>query len=312
MSNPINKENFELIFFQLFEGGFDAEEEKELLSKIANDSFLAFEWENWKKAKLPTDDTAYYEANFTEFFDGIKNEAAIFSQEIQENPKRKIIPLFFMLSSIAACLLIAFIIITYSKGFTSDSSAAATTAVRPVTESTQDDNNINSISPLEYEEDLPEKKTNDETEKIAQTKVQILDTKISATINLGARVVSTSSERHAEEGITRSTNPLDTAKEQASLIISNSYMDDILKEIDTTNAPTVLLAEASPKRKLTFKVEKSNLPPKIILTSLAQLSDLNIDVSTLMEDQKVFVVRSDDGLFLRLEKDGGEIYVALR
>jgi len=89
MSNPINKENYEIIFFQLIEGEYGAADEKRLLEEIANDSFLAFERENWNKAKLYDNDTTDFETNFTEFFEGIKTEAAILNQPIAEEKESK-------------------------------------------------------------------------------------------------------------------------------------------------------------------------------------------------------------------------------
>jgi len=97
-----------------------------------------------------------------------------------------------------------------------------------------------------------------------------------------------------------------------TVIAQDLTIEDILKQVDTIIDTDAIFVKSAPKRKLKFTVEKSSLPPEIILTSVAQLSDLNIDMNALMQDQRVYVVRNADGLFLRLEKDGGEIYIALQ
>ena len=306
MSNPINKENYEIIFFQLIEGGYNEAEENRLLEEIANDSFLAFEWENWKKAKLPNDDSAYFESNFTEFFNGIKNEAAVYNQDIkieekEDESKRRIIPLLFTVSSVAACFLIAFFVFTNWEKQSTESEVVLQgeplTNIQDITITDNADTISQSVEIIQ--EDTPVELP---APDVPTNELEYVETK---------ELVSIPSNPIEQEAPTPVFNlkAEDTLK---TVIAQDLTIEDILKQVDTIIDTDAIFVKSAPKRKLKFTVEKSSLPPEIILTSVAQLSDLNIDMNALMQDQRVYVVRNADGLFLRLEKDGGEIYIALQ
>ena len=296
MRNQINKENYEVIFFQLIEGEFEVEEENSLLEDIAKDSFLAFEWGNWKKAKLPVDDVSHYETNFTEFFDGIKNEAAIYAQPPKDTrtSRFKIIPLLWLAGSVAACFLIALFFFN-----TTDSAYIETV-------------------------DLAQEKS--QPESILQTEPISTDTVKDARLSINKPDNNTpepveptpSSFSGVEQESPATTQQLATAgvypyqDSTAEIVEESNIVQTLTSAADTSQPAPSILASNKPKRKLKFTTTKTTIPPKVIVTSMAQLSDLNIDMSTLMQDQKVFVVRNDDGLFLRLEKDGSEIFVALQ
>jgi len=319
MSIQINKENYELIFFQLIEGEYGAADEKRLLEEIANDSFLAFEWENWSKAKLYDNDTTYFETNFTEFFEGIKTEAAIFNQPIAEEKesKSRILPLFFITSSVAACFLIAFFITNNRKAENTDPKVAV-----EQTTPTSDENSVDVETSENFNaqnkntQTLPLSSSENTTQGESIAKEDISEPTLEKAqappepidiVNLTKEPIAAN---QAENTVAKTTETLqDTLYER---VVKLNEIDDLLNQVDTSYLHTEQIAASKPKRKLKFTVEKSELPPQIIVTSLAQLSDMNVDMSSLMQDQKVFVVRNDDGLFLRLEKDGGEIFVALR
>ncbi|PCJ65549.1 MAG: hypothetical protein COA58_09055 [Bacteroidetes bacterium] len=306
MKDQINKENYEIVFFQLMEGEYSDNEKTALLDTIAQDSFLAFEWENWKKAKLPNNDIALYNENFTEFFEGIKNEAIIYNTpEEQKESKNKILPIFFAVSSVAACILAVLF-------FFNDQTDSRTEMVKEVVLPLD-----NSITSVDQEATANEIDTIILASTVKSSKLTSIEPTPPAPTNDSVQtedIVTEDNILKEQNTIEESLDIIMAGADTAFSRLANAdEIKSLLQSIDTAYQDKNAIASVQqPKRQLKFTVEKHKIPPQIILTSLAQLSDMNIDVTALMEDQKVFVLRNSDGLFLRLEKDGGEILIALR
>ncbi|MCB9262491.1 MAG: hypothetical protein H6607_08970 [Flavobacteriales bacterium] len=283
MTNRLNEENYETVFFKLLENEYDQTERQAILKEIENNSFYSFEWDCWQKAMLQDESEKYAEAHES-FFENIKAEALVVAQ-----PERKrVIPMFRIISAIAASLIIGIAVV-----MNVDRTKHTQNGVVVVSNDTLKNEPVQQQEIKAAEEKMAQSHETEETETLEEIKNWIPKEVYVEVQNILIDTFSVDTLIRSEQPIAVSPKPFPTIKP------------------DSTPRIEIVQAKVKPYTRK-FSVSNTSVEATDIVYTVRDIEEQNIKLLDLVADKHITFVRQNDKLYLKLDGNNeNPIYIAL-
>ena len=279
----IDKENYEMIFFDILEGEYSVQEEMDLLEQISNDAFLSEEWASWQKSKIAAVDFPLLSDDTQ--LDRMKYNV---DQAIQEEDK-KVVPIFYYISGIAAGILLLFVFFFSFRN-------------------NEVEHNERGVVTVETTSVVEGDSLTLESQNAPETKDQIVERKVEKKKSIQRQIIAVPEESVpliANEPELKEQTPKDEGDETLDV---EDPKEELIAQIPFEQVDT-----HTNQRNLKFSVTTEDVVREVTVFEYSYLEKNNINLQQLIADRRITLVRYNNSLCIKLlEGNRPPLLIALK